>query len=122
MELSKETIVLDIKFQMEKGVLTLPAFVVDLSESLWRNILAFEQLHYSFAPYIAGYIWMLKHLVKVESDMRLLADKKIIVNLLSDDNKVCAMIKSLASHLRIGSISLEYLRVCEELNAFCEKT
>ncbi|RDX61606.1 hypothetical protein CR513_60147, partial [Mucuna pruriens] len=80
----------DLKFH--KGVLTMPWFKVHSSTEIFiRNIVAFEQCHHPSSPYITEYIKILDFLINIGKDVSILEHKKIIVNLLGDDDKVATM-------------------------------
>ncbi|CAG7873979.1 unnamed protein product [Brassica rapa] len=63
-----------IKF--ERGVLTMPCFTArGHTERLWRNIMALEQCHYTYAAYVCHYIAFLDFLIDTEQDVELLVNK-----------------------------------------------
>ncbi|KAF3582208.1 hypothetical protein DY000_02029655, partial [Brassica cretica] len=65
-----------IKF--ERGVLTMPCFPArGHTERLWRNIMALEQCHYTYAAYVCHYIAFLDFLIDTEQDVELLVNKGI---------------------------------------------
>lgn len=67
-----------IKF--ERGVLTMPCFTArGHTERLWRNIMALEQCHYTYAAYVCHYIAFLDFLIDTEQDVELLVNKGIYI-------------------------------------------
>ncbi|CAL8989815.1 unnamed protein product [Prunus brigantina] len=72
---------MDIKF--EKGALTIPQLTVEeLTEPLFRNLIAFEKCC-DLSQEITSYAFFMGKLISSESDMELLSRKKIIRNRLS---------------------------------------
>ena len=64
----------DINFK--KGVLKMPPITLDnKSETLYRNLLALEQCHYSDKAYITNYFILLGFLITTNNDMKLLVRK-----------------------------------------------
>ncbi|KDP28580.1 hypothetical protein JCGZ_14351 [Jatropha curcas] len=85
---------LDIKF--ERGELKMPRFEIeDGTERLIRNLMAFEQCHYPYDPYICDYILILDFLVDTERDVELLIQNGIITNLLGEHKSVAEMVNKL---------------------------
>ncbi|KAI6681363.1 hypothetical protein NL676_035244 [Syzygium grande] len=76
----------DIEFK--NGVLNIPHLTLyDTTESYFRNIIAFEQCYY-FDTYLTDYMAFMDHLVDTPGDAKLLIDKEIIENWLSDKKAV----------------------------------
>lgn len=110
----------DIKF--ESGVLKIPSFEIGTrTEVLSRNILALEQTRYIENTYYADYFIFLDFLIRTGKDVDLLCDKQIFVNNLVDNNAVKSMINNINKGLVRGSVSDNYLRLCEVLNCFYEQ-
>lgn len=64
----------------ERGVLTMPCFTArGHTERLWRNIMALEQCHYTYAAYVCHYITFLDFLIDTEQDVELLVNKGIYI-------------------------------------------
>ncbi|RDX78456.1 UPF0481 protein, partial [Mucuna pruriens] len=118
-KVSPSKCLLDLKFH--KGVLTMPCFKVHSSTEIFiRNIVAFEQCHHPSSPYITEYIKILDFLINIGKDVSILVHKKIIVNLLGDDDKVATMVNNLCSNVTLPHINSEYRFLCDQLNGFYE--
>ena len=64
----------------ERGVLKMPCFTArGYTERLWRNIMALEQCHYTYAAYVCHYIAFLGFLIDTEQDVELLVNKGIYI-------------------------------------------
>ena len=59
-------------------------------------------------------------LINTEKDVNLLVDKKIIVNVTGDANKVVTMINNLTSQLNMPFFNSHYSSICNSLNYFRE--
>ncbi|WVZ15217.1 hypothetical protein V8G54_012783 [Vigna mungo] len=114
-EVSPSTCLLDLKFH--KGVLTMPCIKVHSSTEIFiRNIIAFEQCHLLCSPNITEYIMILDFLINTRKDVNILVEKKIIVNLLGDDDAV----NNLCCNVTLPYIKSDYRCLCDQLNAFYE--
>jgi len=88
--------ILDLTY--ENGVLTMPILNIhDVTEVLFRNMMTYEDCHYSATKIISQYVVILDFLINTEKDVDILIDKKIIINWMSDANKVVTMINNLMS-------------------------
>ncbi|KAL6844478.1 hypothetical protein ACP4OV_026151 [Aristida adscensionis] len=102
---------LDIKFN--SGVLEVPCFLIDENtESLFRNLIAFEQMNPQFGNDITTYIAFMSQFISTSEDVALLASRGIIVHLLDSDNEVPAMFTRLGTHVHFdfGADSYHYLK------------
>ncbi|KAK2366719.1 hypothetical protein QL285_080068 [Trifolium repens] len=103
--------------------LHMPCFHVhDLTEMHMRNIIAFEECHLSDkgSAYITQYFNVLDFLIDTEKDVRILVDKKIIVNWMSDANAVATMVNNLCKNSLAPPLNSNYLALCNGLNGFYE--
>ncbi|XP_004501993.1 UPF0481 protein At3g47200-like [Cicer arietinum] len=111
--------VLDLQFA--KGVLTIPRFeVCHWTETLIRNVIAFEQCHYPFQTYITDYIILLDFLIDTTQDVDTLVDEGIMTNTLGDSNAVAKMINNLCLNVVQENVSSSYVSLCTKLNRFYE--
>ncbi|CAJ2666409.1 unnamed protein product [Trifolium pratense] len=120
-EVSESKCLFDLKLDM--GVLKMPRFEVhDKTELYMRNILAFEECHFSYqdSAFISQYLIMLDFLINTEKDVSILVDKKIIVNWMSDVNAVATMVNTLCKNVTMPRFNLKYLSLCQKLNGFYE--
>ncbi|KAL5097720.1 hypothetical protein RYX36_002047 [Vicia faba] len=121
-EVSESKCLIDLNFD-DKGVLKMSCFHVDDgTESRMRNIIAFEESHFSYqdSRYICQYMSMLDFLINTEKDVSILVNKKIIVNGMGDANAVAEMVSNLAKNVILPRLNSKYLSVCHRLNCFYE--
>ncbi|KAK9149696.1 hypothetical protein Scep_008453 [Stephania cephalantha] len=106
---------LDVSF--EKGVLKIPVIdIEDQTESLFRNLIAFEQC-YKHSTYVGDYTTLMDHLIDTESDVALLRRKEIITNWLGDDGEVSDMFNKLGKNV-VTSKDFHFVNLYNELNAY----
>ncbi|KAK9101942.1 hypothetical protein Sjap_019196 [Stephania japonica] len=106
---------LDVSF--EKGVLKIPVIdIEDQTESLFRNLIAFEQC-YKHSTYVGDYTTLMDHLIDTESDVALLRRKEIITNWLGDDGEVSDMFNKLGKNV-VTSKHFHYFHLYKDLNAY----
>ncbi|VVA14204.1 PREDICTED: UPF0481 [Prunus dulcis] len=66
-----------IKF--EDGEIKIPqVFIDDTTDSLFRNLIAFEQCHLKSSHHITSYVILMKSLIRSKEDIKLLKKKEII--------------------------------------------
>ncbi|KAK2631964.1 hypothetical protein EUGRSUZ_L02195 [Eucalyptus grandis] len=111
---------LDIKF--ENGVLEIPQlYICDLTESYFRNIIAFDYLYHKKDRYVIDYMEFMDHLVDTSSDAKLLIDKGIIKNRLGSKEAVADLINASCKEVT-PSEPKSYLRsISHDLVKHCEK-
>ncbi|KAG2669241.1 hypothetical protein I3760_14G025600 [Carya illinoinensis] len=97
-----------------------PLRVDDKTECLFRNLMALEQCHYPYETYICDYIVLLDDLITTKADVRLLVEKKIIVNELGSSAAVTKLVNNLAQEIE-ESGNHDYGKLCEKLNDYCER-
>ncbi|XP_017984446.1 PREDICTED: putative UPF0481 protein At3g02645 [Theobroma cacao] len=104
---------LNVKF--EEGVLKIPSFRVEYeTETVFRNLIAFEQCHYPSEAYFCGYIQLLDSLVDVAEDVNLLIKMGIISHRMGSGAAVANMI----NNLMVGVTSLCYYTIGEDLKQY----
>ncbi|KAG6718425.1 hypothetical protein I3842_04G148400, partial [Carya illinoinensis] len=107
---------LDLKYH-EGGVLEIPPFTIDNTMEIFaRNLMALEQCHYPTQAFITDYFFLLDFLIDTGKDVALLADKKILVNGMGDDN--ATFINNLGTNVQYSSMNSEYCRLCRDLAKF----
>ncbi|KAL2323288.1 hypothetical protein Fmac_027667 [Flemingia macrophylla] len=113
----KTKCLLDLDFS--GGVLKIPPLTVEYwTESLFRNMIAFEQCHYPYESYITDYAYLLDFLVNSGKDVDILVQNGIIVNRVGDTDCVAKMFNSLLNHITQVSGNSRYHGICDNLNAF----
>ncbi|XP_062176224.1 UPF0481 protein At3g47200-like [Alnus glutinosa] len=112
--------IFDLKFK--NGVLEIPSLKFDdKTESLFRNLMAFEQCHYPFDGYFTDYIRVLDFLIDTPKDVDLLVRERILVNFLGDGNAVKTLVNNICRQIFISETNSDYVDLCEDLNKFYEK-
>ncbi|KAL2984815.1 hypothetical protein AAZX31_12G111500 [Glycine max] len=81
------------------------------------NIVVYEQCDCPSSPYITEYIKIIDFLINTGKDVNILVEKKIIVNLLGDDDALATMVNNLCSNITMIHINSEYRSLCYQLNA-----
>ena len=100
---------LDIK--LSNGVLEVPYFPIDENtESLFKNLIAFEQMSPQFGNCITSYITFMSQFVSTSEDVALLSRRGIIVHMLDSDDEVSAMFTRLCTHIYFSTDSYHYLK------------
>ncbi|XP_044494249.1 UPF0481 protein At3g47200-like [Mangifera indica] len=118
-KLSQSNESFDIKF--ERGTLHIPQMKVQLeTESLFRNLIAFEQRH-STDNYINDYVFIIHHLVNTPEDVELLVENQIIESWLPDKEGVSKLINSLSGGSTLNPQNFYFSKLCEDLKEYCEK-
>ncbi|XP_007052257.2 PREDICTED: putative UPF0481 protein At3g02645 [Theobroma cacao] len=85
---------LNVKF--EKGVLQIPPFpVVNATETIFRNLMVFEQCHYLGEAFFCSYIQLLNYLIDTDKDVDLLVKEGIFDNRTGSSVAVANMINNL---------------------------
>ncbi|KAL9239869.1 hypothetical protein vseg_014148 [Gypsophila vaccaria] len=110
---------LDIGFT--KGVLLIPRLqVTDDTESLFRNIMAFEQCHHYYDSYIIDYFAFLNSLINTAEDVEILVKRQIIENWLGNNDEVANLFSKLFKEIRLQDAKFYYSGVCRDLNAYAK--
>lgn len=77
MDSSDRNSIMNIEF--EDGVFTIPPLVIgELTESLFRNLIAFEQCYHGCAQKVTSYVVLMDNLIASQKDMNLFCEKNII--------------------------------------------
>ncbi|GAB4835921.1 hypothetical protein Ancab_000840 [Ancistrocladus abbreviatus] len=118
---AKESSLLDITFY--EGVLRIPEIMIqDSTESLWKNLLVFEQCHYYVDSYIIEYLILLDLLIDDPKDVEILIKKGIVTNGLGNNEDVSNLFGNLTKQSNIIAPNFYYLYVCQQLNDYYNST
>ncbi|KAJ4958824.1 hypothetical protein NE237_025935 [Protea cynaroides] len=111
---------LDITFTYKSGVLSIPSMIIeDNTESLLRNLIAFEQSYEPHDQDITYYASFLDSLIDTPSDVELLQKKGIIDNLLGEPQEVADLFNGLLKEVIILKYNRNYLfNVCDDLKKY----
>jgi hypothetical protein len=106
---------LDIKFS--NGNIEVPLFVIDENtESLFKNLIALEQMDPRFGNDITTYIIFMSQFVSNPDDVTLLTQKGILVHMLDSDDEVSALFTRLTRNVAFNPDSYNYLKsLCSAL-------
>ena len=116
---SKNERLLDIDYR-RSGVLKIPKLKLeDRSESLFRNLIAFEQCHDRKGHYITDYIFLMDQLINTTKDVDVLVHKGIIDNWLGDNVAVTNLFNKLLINTVSGS-NFYFADIFEGLNEYCD--
>ncbi|KAJ3673318.1 hypothetical protein LUZ60_006692 [Juncus effusus] len=99
---------LDIKFT--KGVIEIPPLqIYDYSDSLFRNLIAFEQCYPDTKWHVTAYAAFMDCLINTPDDMRLLHLAGVVTNRMTVDQNAANFFSSLCSHAHYSN-EWNYLR------------
>ncbi|XP_059446782.1 UPF0481 protein At3g47200-like [Corylus avellana] len=109
---------LDIKFN--NGVMEIPLLkVVDETESMFRNLVAYEQYSTNNNPkYFTEYMKFMDYLINSPKDVELLRRRGIIENLLGDDEAVSTMFNKFGDGV-VAVPDLCYAQIFKDVNKHC---
>ncbi|CAM0145636.1 unnamed protein product [Urochloa decumbens] len=100
---------LDIRFS--NGTIEIPCLIIDRNtESLFRNLIAFEQTSPQFGKDFTAYIAFLSQLMSIASDVTFLAKNGIIVHEMRFDEEVCALFSKLGKNVDFDHNGNNYLK------------
>ncbi|KAK6927507.1 Protein of unknown function DUF247, plant [Dillenia turbinata] len=91
----------------------------DGTETLFRNLIAFEQYYYQNSSYITDYVHLLACLIKSSGDVKLLARKGIIENQLGSPMEVVSLIQNLRKETVVWGGKFYFASLCNELIEYC---
>ncbi|XP_028805259.1 putative UPF0481 protein At3g02645 [Neltuma alba] len=110
------------RMQYSEGkMLNIPGIMVsDWTETMLRNVVAFEQCRHPLSGYITDYVCLLDDLIDTEKDVEILVEKKIVMNLLGDSNEVASMVNKLCKNVMVTNTNTDYISLYEEIDKFCD--
>lgn len=109
-----------LDIELKNGVLKIPELTLyDMTESIFRNIIAFEQCYLENDSYLTNYLVFMNYLVETPGDAKLLIDKGIIKNCLSNNEAVADVLNALGKEVTLSNSYLNSLT--HKLIKHCEK-
>ncbi|XP_054782722.1 putative UPF0481 protein At3g02645 [Prosopis cineraria] len=107
-----------MELQYSKGVLKVPKIVFeDVTETILRNVVAFEQCHPLLSRTVTDYIILLHYLLNTGKDVELLVEKGIVDNFLEEDGALAFVATRLDRN--VTEVDWKYYRsLFAELNEF----
>ncbi|KAK4268111.1 hypothetical protein QN277_024813 [Acacia crassicarpa] len=110
-----------LKLQYSKGVLKIPRISIqDDTETLLRNVVAFEQRQFPLSRSMTDYMVLWEHFIRTEKDVEILEEKGVIKNLIGENDAVASITKRLGRHIIHGNFNNDYISLFKELNEFCD--
>ncbi|GAY66562.1 hypothetical protein CUMW_249710 [Citrus unshiu] len=110
--------ILDIKFR-SNGVLEIPPLLIqETTETLFRNLISFEQCCPNYEPIVTSYAKLMDSLIDTNKDVKLLFEYHLIDNWLNIGD-VTQFFKKLYYDARVKNFY--YLPVCQEVNLYCRR-
>ncbi|XP_017974300.1 PREDICTED: UPF0481 protein At3g47200 [Theobroma cacao] len=107
--------ILDIRFS--NGILEMPSLLIqETTETIFRNLISFEQCYPNCTPRVTSYAIILSHLISTPKDMDILCDNEIIDNWLIPEDSA-KFFKTLYHDSYVKEF--HYLRLCEQVNGYC---
>jgi len=89
--------------RFEKDMIKIPCLKIDdTTESLFRNLIAYEQCSQRQHLYVTDYITLMDCLINTREDVRILRHRGIIENGLGDDEMVCTLFNKLGINVMIS--------------------
>lgn len=110
---------LDLSF--ENGVFKIPPLQIhDSTDSLFRNLIAFEQSMQGCGQYMTSYALLMDRLVDTSSDVELLAKKRIIQNDLGGYEDVTDLFNNICKQVVVREFY--FTQLCEQVDAYYNKS
>ncbi|CAN0914908.1 UPF0481 protein At3g47200 [Linum grandiflorum] len=101
--------------EYNRGVLEIPQLrIVDSTEALLRNMVAFEQCFHGCQQYVTSYAVLMNQLVYTTRDVELLEHSCIVENYLGSRGDVPLLFDNICK--QIGLKEFYFARLCSELN------
>ncbi|XP_062173705.1 uncharacterized protein LOC133879185 [Alnus glutinosa] len=107
------------RLERMQPILEIPVIVIDdNTEVTFRNLIALEQCHYPFQPYICNYAELLDYLINSEKDVDLLVEKRIIDNCIGSNEAVAKLINKLCLEITVPQTC--YSDLGKDINTYNE--
>ncbi|KAH0971760.1 hypothetical protein GBA52_023916 [Prunus armeniaca] len=115
----RTTFSLDIQF--ENGSLIIPSFRVDnWTETLFRNLIAFEQCHDHQVKYISHFMFLMGAMIKTSKDVDLLIEHGIIYSMLGRNDDLSALFNCIGQGVMVDLRTYYYFNLSQNLKAYCK--
>ncbi|GLU11450.1 hypothetical protein SLE2022_281920 [Rubroshorea leprosula] len=111
--------ILDVKFNKDEGVLEIPSLLINPStETIFRNLISFEQCSSFCIMRVTCYAMLLDSLVDNSDDVDLMSRAGIFGNWLNPEEAA-----KLLNRMRNGTYTdvFLYAQLCEDVNAYCSR-
>ncbi|KAF1002971.1 UPF0481 protein At3g47200-like [Apium graveolens] len=108
----------EVSFDKKAGLLTIPQLTVnDMTETFFRNLIAFEQYEHS-DKFITSYIIFMDRLINTAEDVELLVKHKIIKNLLGDKQLVADLFNNIHKEVIEDDRNFYFAETCRDLDGY----
>ncbi|KAM5559341.1 UPF0481 protein [Rosa sericea] len=116
-KVTKSITLLDMEFT--NGSLRIPHFIVDdWSETLFRNLIAFEQCHDHKVKYISQFMCLMGCMIRTPKDADLLVDREIISTALGTSEDISTIFNKISKGVTLDS-PFYYFTLLKNLNKYC---
>ncbi|XP_038708337.1 UPF0481 protein At3g47200-like [Tripterygium wilfordii] len=95
-----------------------PLRVHDSTDSLFRNLVAFEQCQQDSKHYITSYIMLMDRLIDTADDVKLLQQEQIILNDLGDGDDVSNLFNNICKQIVLKDFY--FAGLCNQVNAYAK--
>ncbi|VAI49373.1 unnamed protein product [Triticum turgidum subsp. durum] len=111
----------DIRF--EHGVLSMPVIeVVDNTESLYLNLMAFERLHFGVGYLVTAYVIFIDNIIVSAKDVAMLSSNEVLKNMLGCDKEAAKLFNGTLSRGQLLGPCPGLHNVQYEVNAYCKES
>ncbi|XP_023877899.1 UPF0481 protein At3g47200 [Quercus suber] len=109
--------ILDLKY--DNGVLEIPPLKIDeTTETLFRNIISFEQCYPNCEARFTSYAMLLDNLINTAKDVDILSENKIIKNWLNPEDAIPFFNKL---YYNTSVKKMYYQSLCKKVNEYCNR-
>ncbi|ONH95920.1 hypothetical protein PRUPE_7G096100 [Prunus persica] len=107
-----------LNIEFKNGRLKIPNFIVDdWTETLFRNLIAFEQCH-DTEKYISQFMFLMMCMIRTSKDADLLMDSGVISSMLGSSKDLSILFNHINRDVGFGE-PFHYFQICANLNAYC---
>ncbi|XP_034225293.1 UPF0481 protein At3g47200-like [Prunus dulcis] len=107
-----------LNIEFKNGCLKIPNFIVDdWTETLFRNLIAFEQCHYT-EKYISQFMFLMMCMIRTSKDADLLMDSGVISSMRGSSKDLSILFNHISRDVGFGE-PFYYFQICADLNAYC---
>ncbi|XP_050221295.1 UPF0481 protein At3g47200-like [Mercurialis annua] len=116
----QERSIFDVKFK--RGKLEIPSLVIEEeTETILRNMIAFEQLLADEVSYVSDYMVLIDCLIDRPQDVQILCKSGIFENRLGDDDAIVSIVNKLGLYVIPSCSEFLYSELFEKVNKHCRK-
>ncbi|KAB1205171.1 hypothetical protein CJ030_MR7G022001 [Morella rubra] len=109
-----------VELEFSDGYLTIPHLEInDSTDSLFRNLIAFEQSSEGSTQYVTSYMMLMDRLIDSQKDVQLLQENRIIENNLGGCKDVSTVFNNMCKQVFVKDFY--FARLCKKVNAYYNK-